>query len=150
MTLYGYVHDSNGWIDVLGLSKQGGGSHKETRLLSLGGEVNHMPAFASYKNIPNIGIAFGEGTSTWMEILDHRDTASWGNSKKSKIWKKVQEDLILRGKFGKAMEMDIKDVKRKFGTKYNQGMREMIDYAKDKGFITNKEANRLKRKYVHH
>ena len=48
------------------------------------------------------------------------------------------------------MEMDIKDVKRKFGTKYNQGMREMIDYAKDKGFITNKEANRLKRKYVHH
>jgi hypothetical protein len=44
-----------------------------------------------------------------MDIDDHYQTASWGNCTTSKQWQDVQEDLIRRGKFGKAMEMDIKN-----------------------------------------
>ncbi|MTG99041.1 MULTISPECIES: hypothetical protein [Myroides] len=58
--------------------------------------------------------------------------------------------MIRRGKFGKAMEMDIRDVTRKFGNKYNDGMKDMIDYAIDKQYITKQEGKRLKRKYLHH
>ena len=46
------------------------------------------------------------------------------------------------------MEMDIRDIKRKFGKKYNKGIREMIDYAIDEQHITRAEGRRLKRKYT--
>ncbi|MDN3693344.1 RHS repeat-associated core domain-containing protein [Chryseobacterium tructae] len=149
LRLYGYVLDSNVRLDIFGLSAQGGGSYGNTRGLSTGGQVNHMPAFTSYKG-SGLGISHYKGPSTWMETADHMKTASWGNYATAKQWRGVQEDLINRGKFGKAMEMDIKDVKRKFGSKYNQGMQEMIDYAKTEGQITSREAARLKRKYTHH
>ena len=45
--------------------------------------------------------------------------------------------------------MDIKDVQRKFGGKYNDAMLEMIEYARREAPITNKEAKHLKRKYSH-
>lgn len=84
-----------------------------------------------------------------MEKADHQPTASWGRRKSASQWRTVQEDLIQRGKFGKAMEMDIRDIQRKFENKYNDSMREMIEYANNEGFITNKEARRLKNKYLH-
>lgn len=46
------------------------------------------------------------------------------------------------------MEMDIRDIKRKFGKKYNQGLIEMIDYAIKNEYINRKEGRRLKRKYA--
>lgn len=46
--------------------------------------------------------------------------------------------------------MDIKDLKRKFGSKYNDGMTEMVDYAISQKYITPAEGNRLKRKHLHH
>ena len=147
--LYTYVLDSNNWIDVLGLSAQGGGGYGNTRDLSTGGQVNHMPAYSSYKNT-GVNVSHYTGPATWMETADHMKTASWGGSTSAKQWRDMQEDLIKRGKFGKAMEMDIRDVKRKFGSKYNKGMEEMIEYAKARGQIGSKEANRLKRKYTHH
>lgn len=45
------------------------------------------------------------------------------------------------------MEMDIKDIQRKFGSTYNVGMSEMVDYVRKQGYIDNREARRLKRKY---
>ena len=37
------------------------------------------------------------------------------------------------------MEIDIRDVQRKFGSQYNDGIREMLEYAGDNGYITNTE-----------
>ena len=45
--------------------------------------------------------------------------------------------------------MDIRDIQRKFGGKYNDAMLEMIEYARREALITNKEAKRLTRKYFH-
>ena len=146
-TLYGYVHNTNIWIDILGLSL--GGAHKNTDKQKGVKEANHMPSFSSLKK-GKPGIMHGDGPATSMDILDHMNTASWGNRKTSQQWRSVQEDLIRRGKFGKAMEMDIRDVKRKFGNKYNDGMTEMINYAVSQGYITPAEGNRLKRKHLHH
>ena len=57
--------------------------------------------------------------ATWMTEADHRKTASWGSWAKASQWRSQQAKLIDKGKFGKAMEMDIRDIKRKFGKKYN-------------------------------
>ena len=50
-----------------------------------------------------------------MIKADHRKTASWGSWAKASQWRSQQAKLIDKDKFGKAMEMDIRDIKRKFG-----------------------------------
>ncbi|MFT3936539.1 MAG: DUF6531 domain-containing protein [Chitinophagaceae bacterium] len=144
-TLYGYVHDTNGWLDVFGLDP--GGSYGQTRATSSGGQVNHMPANAAVRKA-GAGITPYSGPATWMEAADHMQTASWGSRTTASQWRSVQEDLIKRGKYGKAMEMDIRDVERKFGNKYDKGMKQMIDYAVEKEYISRAEGNRLKREYL--
>lgn len=84
-----------------------------------------------------------------MDKLDRQLTASWRRRKSASQWRSVQESLIQRGLFGKAMEMDIRDIQRKFGSTYNDAMREMIQSANKEALITNKEAKRLKNKYLH-
>jgi hypothetical protein len=106
-----------------------------------------MPAFdASSKG--GSGITHYSSPATHMDTPDHQRGASWGSRNTSKEWRSQQEDLIRKGKFGKAMEMDIRDTKRKFGTKYDKGMKEMIDHSIGKGHITHAEGNRFKRKYI--
>lgn len=50
-----------------------------------------------------------------MIKADHRKTVSWGSWAKASQWRSQQAKLIDKDKFGKAMEMDIRDIKRKFG-----------------------------------
>src|SRR5690606_12374958 len=139
INLYGYVNNVLLQFDPLGLVD--GGSHRAVRGTNIGGEVNHMPANSVSPH------SHRRGPATWMTTADHKKTASWGSWAYAKRWREYQKELIQRGKFGKAMEMDIRDVQRHCGNRYNQGIREMIDYAADEGFITRKEANRLKRRY---
>ena len=145
LALYAYVTDTNFLVDIFGLVD--GGSYGTTRASNTGGQTNHMPAHSASQNA-NSGISHYSGPATHMDTGDHFNTASWGSRNTSKEWRGVQEDLINRGKFGKAMEMDIRDVTRKFGSKYNKGMAEMVDYAIGKDFISAAEGRRMKRKYL--
>lgn len=56
-----------------------------------------------------------------MEKADHRQTASLGRSNQQQI-------LIEQGGFRKAQQMDIDDVKIKFGDKYDEGISKMLEY----------------------
>ena len=38
--------------------------------------------------------------------------------------------MIEKGQWRNALSKDVWDIKNNFGTKYNQGLRETIDYAK--------------------
>ena len=110
--------------------------------------MNHVPAFGAYKNT-TLGLSHYKGPAFFMGQEDHRLTASWGRRRTASQWRELQEQLIRKNKFGKALEMDIRDVQRKFGGKYNDAMLEMIEYARREALITNKEAKRLTRKYFH-
>ena len=130
-TLYGYVSDPNIYIDIFGLKQ--GGSYSSVRATNIGGQVHHIPANSVSP------VSHAKGPAIWMPTPDHLDTASWGSYNKGKQWRAYQKELIDSGKFGKAMEMDIRDVQRKFGSQYNDGIREMLEYAGDNGYITNAE-----------
>lgn len=65
-----------------------------------------------------------------MEKADHRQTASWGSSKEAKAYRAEQKKLIDKGDFKGAQQMDIKDVRAKFGDKYDKGIQQMEDYTK--------------------
>ena len=101
-----------------------GGAYSEVKKNSNGEkhEVHHMPAdSASY-------LERGDGPAIKMDKCDHRQTASCGHSRESIEYCKIQKELIEQGKFREALQMDIDDIRDKFGSKYDDAISEMLEY----------------------
>jgi hypothetical protein len=96
-----------------------------------GTESHHMPANSAS---PPPG---GPKPSIQMDVLDHRATLSWGSWATSKAYRAMQKTLISQGKAGlrKAMLMDIRNIRARFGTKYDSAIRQMLAYANCAGII---------------
>ena len=90
-----------------------------------GYEKHHMPA-DSTTDIP-----FREGPCINMEKEDHRQTASCGNSKEAQEYRAMQQELINQGKFDEALQMDIDDIREKFGNKYDDAITELQKYVEE-------------------
>ncbi len=114
-------------LDIAKLSENGGGSYKEVLKYAKkenleNKEVHHMPADSSSR------LERGDGPCIIMEKEDHRKTASCGNSREARDYRAVQRDLIQNGQFMKALQLDIDDIKSKFGNKYDVQIEEMLKY----------------------
>ena len=134
---YSYVIDVNLWLDVFGLVQ--GGSYYKVRSSNIGGEVHHAPANSISP------LSHGKGPAVWMDKADHKLTGSHGSRGLSgKMYRLKQSQFINKGKWNKALDMDIVDIKTQFGNKYNAGLIEMIDYSHKKGLITKSQAKTLK------
>lgn len=85
-------------------------------------EVHHMPAdAASY-------LERNDGPAIKMEKADHRKTASCGSSREAREYQAAQKELIDKGRFREAVQMDIDDIREKFGSKYDGAIAEMLKY----------------------
>jgi RHS repeat-associated protein len=87
-----------------------------------GGEVHHMPANSISP------LSTYSGPAIRMDKNDHRLTASWGRSKAAQKYREQQRQLIEKGKFIEAQQMDIDDIKSKFGSKYDKEIQDMLNY----------------------
>lgn len=85
-------------------------------------EVHHMPA-DSVTDLPR-----NDGPAIRMDKSDYRETASCGNSREAREYRERQKELIDAGKFGDAVQMDIDDIREKFGDKYDGAINEMLAY----------------------
>ena len=85
-------------------------------------EVHHMPAKKSSK------LSTNDGPAIRMDRSDHRQTANCGRSKSAQQYRAKQESLINQGRFREAVNMDINDIRSKFGGKYDQGIKELLNY----------------------
>ncbi len=64
-----------------------------------------------------------------METADHLKTASHQKQgAKARIYREKQAALINQGKFREALQMDIDDIRLKFGKKYDPHIQQMLDY----------------------
>lgn len=101
-----------------------GGSYSEVKKNSNGEthEVHHMPADSASH------LEREDGPAIKMEKSDHRQTASCGSSKEAREYQAAQKELIGNGKFREALQMDIDDIKEKFGSKYDEAISEMMKY----------------------
>lgn len=52
-------------------------------------------------------------------------------SKKANAYRAKQENLIKQGKFREAVKMDVKDLRSKFGNKYDKGIGEIWKYVNE-------------------
>lgn len=85
-------------------------------------EVHHMPADSTTE------LSRDDGPAIKMDKSDHRQTASCGNSREAQEYRAEQEKLIKDGKFREALQMDIDDIHEKFGDKYDDAIKEMLEY----------------------
>lgn len=100
-----------------------GGAYKDIE--ADGGERHHMPA----KSVSTL--SEDDGPAIWMEAADHAKTASNGNQgSDGKKYRARQAALIEQGRFDEALQMDIDDIRRKFGKKYDEGIKQMLEYYK--------------------
>lgn len=101
-----------------------GGSYADVKKNSNGEthEVHHMPA-DSASNLER-----AEGPAIKMEKDDHRQTASCGSSIEAREYQAAQKELIDNGKFREALQLDIDDIRDKFGDKYDGAISEMLKY----------------------
>lgn len=98
--------------------KYQGGSYKEMRETVdryelKNKEIHHMPADSVSK------LERAEGPAIIMDKADHRLTASCGNSKDAQEYRAAQKALIDKGDFKGAFQMDVDDIRSKFGDKYD-------------------------------
>ena len=94
-----------------------------------------MPSFDSYNN--GKGIVDNKRKdlpSIKMDTADHRQTASFGNSHDARTYRAEQAKLISQGNMTAAIKMDVDDIHTKFGTKYDEGIRQAIRYAITEGW----------------
>lgn len=85
-------------------------------------EVHHMPADSVTE------LSRNDGPAIKMDKMDHRETASWGNSREAREYRNRQKELIDEGKFDEALQMDMDDIHEKFGDKYDNAINEMLEY----------------------
>jgi len=129
-----------GAIKAAGLPQ--GGSYRQVRNAaskggpngtSLGGEVNHMPAWNSWEQSGDTTFSRDSAPSIWMEKADHRAMTSTGSSAESKAYRAEQAELIKEGKIMEAIQMDIDEIHEKYGNKYDEGIAEMLAYLAAQG-----------------
>ena len=103
-----------------------GGSYKDCKKLSTGlsghEEVHHIPA-ASISSI-----SYNDSPAITMSKADHQNTASYDSKAGARAYRQKQNDLIQQGRFQEALQMDIEDIRFKFGNKYDQGINAVIIY----------------------
>ena len=99
-----------------------GGAYKDVP--ANGGHVHHMPADSASPYTKN------EGPGIQMSINEHMQTDSWGSSKEAKRYRAKQKELIEKGLFSEAQQMDIDNVRDLFGNKYDEGIKQMLEYTK--------------------
>ncbi|WP_353188734.1 hemagglutinin repeat-containing protein [Pseudomonas sp.] len=104
-----------------------GGPHKETsKPVNDGLDSHHCPAQKCYKGAP---ISSRDGPAIKMDPEDHKKTASFGRSEEAKAYRDKQQELLEEGRLMDAIQMDINDIRSQFGNKYDEGIRQMLEYA---------------------
>jgi len=99
------------------------------KIQARGLEAHHMPADST------TGIPTKLGPAIQMDRFDHRDTSSWGPGTAADAFRTKIKTLVGEGRMRDAMAIEIWDIRRVAGSKYNAAIQEMLEYAKGAGFI---------------
>ncbi|MDD7416267.1 MAG: hypothetical protein SPI86_03715 [Treponemataceae bacterium] len=115
-------------VEEASMLKDKGGSYGYLRKFVAGDknyEIHHMPA-ASCSSLSR-----WRGPCIIMTKENHKQTSSYGNSKSAKRYRLMQAKLISEGKFLESEYMDIKNIRRKFGRKYDSAINKKLDYEEE-------------------
>lgn len=92
-------------------------------------QIHHVPANASSSETVMSRL---DGPSILMTEKDHALTASYGNSLSAQSYRAKQAKYIEEGNWKKAFEMDVNDIRSKFGEKYDEALKAADRAAREK------------------
>ena len=75
-----------------------------------------------------ISLSYGRASAICMIAAAHRKTLSYGSAKPAQRYRTLQVQWINSNQFLDAQEQDVLDVRKKFGNKYDSGIRQMRNY----------------------
>ena len=115
---------------IIRMNTDGGAYNK---LLALDGHRHHIPSQAALKDN---NINTNTAPAIRMTVADHKRTATYGNTLKSKTFVLQEKILLKQGKFLVAQALGIKDVKMLFpgSTKYDKALEKMVSYTRSLGY----------------
>ncbi len=102
-----------------------GGSYYEVKKSNRGKgyESHHVLSFSSYREeLKNLD--HKSGPAIRMTKKDHIQTRSYDNTKESKKFALEQRQLLKEGKIGQAWKREVSDIRGKFGSKYDQHIKQ--------------------------
>ncbi|MCC8567409.1 hemagglutinin repeat-containing protein [Xanthomonas citri] len=98
-----------------------GGPHLQTSKPKGDGlDSHHCPAKACYASAP---ISSDRGPAIKMDPGDHKKTASNGPGDDAVAYRAKQQELLEQGRLMEAQQMDIDDIRSKFGNKYDDAIK---------------------------
>jgi RHS repeat-associated protein len=98
-----------------------GGPHSLTKKPSGDGLDSHHVPPDHASDLPR-----EKGPAIQMEPSDHRQMPSTGSSASAEKWRDRQARLIQQGKFREAQKIEIDEVRRRYGEKYDGAIEEML------------------------
>ena len=131
-------------IDALkaGDAAKAGGAYKDLKATKGATEAHHLPSRDSLKKSGTDKVSVNSGPSVIMDIRDHRKTSSHGSKGRASVdYRTEVADKIKDGDWRGAMAQEVRDVRNAAHkgsgdrTKYNQGLREALQHAKDQGLL---------------
>lgn len=106
-------------------------------------DSHHMPAKSTYMD--DTALSASDGPAIKMDPADHGSTASNGTMAGSEAYRQRQKDLLDQARAARdagdmprarslvddAIQMDISDVTKQFGNKYDDAIMQMVDSLDD-------------------
>lgn len=89
-------------------------------------EPNHIPAGMKRNNAPAIQ----------MTPADHQKAESWANPKEAVAYRIKQAELVRQGRIDDTFQLEVDFIHKMFGAKYNYALKEMLQDAQKRGFIS--------------
>ncbi|MBI4719529.1 MAG: hypothetical protein HY763_17165, partial [Planctomycetes bacterium] len=114
-----------------GLASERSGARREFRggpyraIKGGGYHAHHMPAQAAWTKA---GKSVDNAPAIQLEDADHYKTASYGGGPRGDAYRSKQAELIKAGRWREALQVDVNDIRTKFGDKYDAAIVEMMDY----------------------
>ncbi|KAI9129302.1 FG-GAP-like repeat-containing protein [Acaryochloris sp. CCMEE 5410] len=110
-----------------------GGSHSTVSTSNQGGQAHHTPSWAAIEK-NGLELSYGRAPTICLTVADHQQTASHNLATDIEEaadpieYREKQAELIKQGKFKEAQNMDIRNIRRLFGDRYEEGIRQMEIY----------------------
>jgi hypothetical protein len=101
-----------------------GGTYSIVRITNKGGQVHHV---LGAKVIASVATPYNyyNAPSIWMKKADHRKTLSYGRSAEANEHRAKQAALVTAGDVRGALQLDVDDIRSKFGKRYDPAIAEM-------------------------
>jgi len=84
---------------------------------------NHLPSFKSY-DLAGFKISKYMGSSQIMSVADHKKYITTGSGTIAKEFRKAEAGLLKQGKFLEAFDLNAHAIKKQFGNKYSESIKQ--------------------------